>query len=444
MFVTNIKSDNAHEEVAFPFKLGLDLVGGSLLTYKADVSELQRQDIDGSITSLVENLEKRLNPFGTGDAKITPELVSVFGDGDTQNERRIIIELPGVSDPEEAKKVIGEIPVLEFKLAKDISRIALIEDERQKLEIAGLTGGDTSDINLELANESFYESTGLTGRYLKDAIFAFDSLTGQPLVSIRFDAEGSNLFADITRDNIGNILGVFLDGVPISEPVLQAEIRNGEAQISGSMSIEEAQNLARNLNYGALPVNIEPISTQSISASLGKNILDKGVEAGVIGLALVFIFMIIFYRFAGIIASASLFIYVLLLLSAFKLFGFVFTAAGIAGFIISVGMAVDANILIFERIKEELKDKNKTARLAVIDGFARAWMSIRDGNVSSILTAIILFYMTTSLVKGFALTFGIGVLFSMISAILITRIFLLALAPNRKNSKFAKLFFGIK
>lgn len=415
---------NAEDET-FPFKFGLDLVGGSHLVYKADISELESTEVDESMKALQTVLERRLNPFGTSEVQVRTEAASVFAEND-ENEHRVIIELPNVTDPQEAKDLIGLIPLLEFKLP-------ISEAEFNSL----LTQQDlTATTSLEsiFQEEDLYATTDLTGRYIEKATVGQDHISGEILVSLIFNNQGKDLFAEITRENIGQPLAIFLDGEIISAPVIRQEIFDGNAQITGGFTIEEAQELARNLNFGALPVPIELISTQSISESLGQNVLQAGITAAIFGVVCVMIFLIFIYRVAGVVASASLLIYIVVLLSIFKLFGFVFTAAGIAGFIISIGMAVDANVLIFERIREELSS-GKELRAAIIDGFARAWLAIRDSNLSSIITACILFYLTTSLVQGFALTFGFGVLVSMFTAISITRTQLLSIVPEDKQAK---------
>jgi len=386
--------------------LGLDLVGGSQLEYDADISELKISEVDGAMESLKETLSKRLNAFGTSEVSITIEKASIFAENNDK-KRRVVIQIPGISDIEEAKRLIGKIPLLEFKIN----------------------------------TPEGYKNTGLTGKHLKDANLSRDQL-GNPSVVIRFNPEGTKLFADLTAKNLGKQMGIFIDGEVISAPVLRASITDGVSEISGHFSLKEASDLTRNLKFGALPVPINLVSSNTVSASLGETVLNAGVKAALIGLALVSLFLILFYRVSGLVATLALISYSILTLSVFKFLGFVFTAAGIAGFVISIGMAVDANVLIFERIKEELK-AGKKMKEAILAGFERAWLSIRDGNMSSIITAIILFYMTTSLVQGFSLTFGFGVLISMFTAIVLTRTFLLAMVGSSNSNKNKKIFFGV-
>ena len=359
----------------FPFKFGLDLVGGSHLVYKADISELEPAEIPESMRALQNVLEKRLNPVGTSEVQVRTESASVFAEN-SENEQRVIIEIPNVTDPQEAKDLIGLIPLLEFKIQRPFD-----EAERILAE-AGLSATSTEAqiIASGIEQDALYANTDLTGRYVEKASVAQDQLSGETVVVINFSGDGKDIFAELTKENVGNVMAIVLDGEVISAPVIRSIIYDGNVQISGAFEIEEAQELARNLNYGALPIPIELISTQTISESLGADVLSSSIKATIFGILCVMVFLIAIYRISGVVASISLVIYVVTLLSLFKLFGFVFTAAGIAGFIISIGMAVDANILIFERVREELL-VGKQLRQAVIDGFARAWLSIRDSNL---------------------------------------------------------------
>ena len=259
------------------------------------------------------------------------------------------------------------------------------------------------------------------------------ALQTTPVVQVVFNSEGAKLFGDITTKNIGSELGIFLDGNLISAPVIQDAITDGKAIISGSFTAQSAKELATNLNLGALPVPIQLESTQSIGATLGAEATRAGLVAGTIGFLAVAVFMLLWYRLPGLISVVSLGIYVVLMLALFKLIPVVLTAAGIAGFILSVGLAVDANVLIAERMKEELA-AGKKAEQAIREGFARAWLAIRDSNIAHIIAAVILFWFSTSLIKGFALVFGLGVVISMLSAITISRTFLLALGLNTEST----------
>ncbi|MFH1366743.1 MAG: protein translocase subunit SecD [Patescibacteria group bacterium] len=286
-----------------------------------------------------------------------------------------------------------------------------------------------------------YVDTGLSGQQLKRAYVEFDNQTGVPTVGLEFNDEGKNLFADITERNIGKIVAIYLDGSPISLPTVNDKIADGRAVISGTFSLDEAKTLAQRLNSGALPVPITLISQQNIGATLGKISVQKSLFAGLIGLLAVAVFMIFFYRLPGLLSVLALLNYTLIVLAIFKLWPVTMTLAGVAGFILSIGIAVDANILIFERIKEELRS-GKPLDLAVEEGFKRAWLSIRDSNVSSIITCIILAWFGTSLIKGFAITLAIGILVSMFSAITVSRTFLRLIVGPRLSKHLA--WFGVK
>ena len=404
-------------EARFPFRLGLDLSGGTLLTYRADVSDVGQSEIGDAMSSLRDVIERRVNLFGVSEPLVQVEQSSGLSG---VNEHRLIVELPGVTNIEEAVAQLGETPLLEFKLLKP--------------EAITLGQEDLDALSLE-EFDALYEPTGLTGRFLDGAQLQFGQggsnigVANEPVIVLSFDGEGADLFETITTDNVGSVLAIFLDGIPLTQPVIQGPIPGGQAVITGTFTPEEARDLVRNLNFGALPVPIELEGTQTVGAALGGDILRGGVMAGLWGLGLVALFMIVWYRLPGLIAVVALGVYVTVVLSLFKLIPVTLTAAGIAGFILSIGMAVDANILIFERFKEERR-KGKEIHEAIKEGFARAWLSIRDGNLSTLITAVILFWFGTSVVEGFALTLGIGVLISMLTAISVTRSFLLALAPG--------------
>jgi preprotein translocase subunit SecD len=407
------------EGARFPFRFGLDLVGGTELVYRADTSKVT--DVPGAMQALKEVIERRVNIFGVSEPLVQTEQAGIIsGNAD----ERLIVELPGVKDIELAKKLIGETPILEFRL--------------EKPDAEEFVSNRASGTPIML--DDIFSPAELTGRYLSHASVIFDPNTGVPLVGLEFTSEGADLFAKITRENIGKPLAVILDGSVLSSPVIQSEITGGQAQITGNFTPEEARELVRNLNYGALPVPITLVTSQTIGASLGDVALDSGVHAGVIGFIALVIFLIIWYRLPGLIASIALVSYIILSLAIFKLIPVTLSAAGLAGFILSIGMAVDANVLIFERTKEELK-KGKSIAKALHEGFRRAWLSIRDSNISSIITALVLFWLGTSAVKGFALTLGLGVLVSMFTAITVSRTFLFAIAP-KSESKLKRFLFS--
>ncbi len=414
-------SDTSSRLSKYSFKYGLDLNGGTALTYRADTSKIA-SDIDEAMSSLRDVIERRVNLFGVSEPSVRVENPGIVSGNP---EYRLLVELPGVTDIEQAISLIGKTPELDFRLVRPEAK-NFTEEELQNKTI-----------------EEIFVETGLDGRYLDRAQLQFTpsgtgQLAGEPIVAITLNNEGRDLFAKITKENLGEILAIFLDGQMISSPIINDEITDGRAIISGGFSPDEARTLVRDLNYGALPVPVELISTQTIGASLGEDAKTSGVRAGLIGISLVFLFMVLWYRLPGFVAGLALVCYVILSLAIFKLIPVTLTAAGIAGFVLSIGMAVDANVLIFERVKEELK-KGKSIYDALHEGFSRAWLSIRDSNISSIITAIILFWVGTSSVKGFALTLGIGVTVSMFTAIVVSRTFLFAIAPKNDSNRPSRL-----
>ncbi|HRY62528.1 MAG TPA: protein translocase subunit SecD [Candidatus Paceibacterota bacterium] len=427
----------------YPFKLGLDLRGGVHLIYKADISKLaESTDVSSAMSALKDVIERRVNIFGVSEPVIQVEEKSALGGG---KEYRLIVELPGITDVAEAIKMIGATPLLDFKTERPAAERDAILAEVKKFEAAQAkvkeTGQfDLTGINMELAvKDPYYVDSELNGRHLKSAELQFQQNSLFPTVGIEFNAEGEALFAKLTKENVGKTIAIYLDGQPISAPVVKEEIKSGKAEISGNFTREEAKTLVGRLNSGALPVPIELLSTQNISAPLGNKLLNDDLRAGIWGTLAVAVFLILWYRLPGLIAVVSLAIYIIFTLTVFKLFGVTMTAAGIAGVIMSIGMATDANILIFERTKEELK-KGRTVSDAVKEGFDRAWTSIRDSNISSMITAAILFWLGTSLIRGFALTFGLGVLISMFTAITVTRTFLYSF--RIKDSKLTRFLFS--
>ncbi len=413
-----------------PFKLGLDLAGGSHLVYQADVSKVDASEVPALMNVLRDVIERRVNVFGVSEPIVQVESSSVVSG---ENNQRLVVELPGVTDVSMAVAEIGKTPLLEFKLLDQ----AAMETALVSIEGASGTEAMASTSFNQLAEEAYID-TGLTGRYLQSASLQFAGgsgaqLSNEPIVSITFNDEGAALFEKITTEHTGQSLAIFLDGELLSAPRINERIVGGSAVISGSFTPDEARELAQNLNFGALPVPITLVSTQTIGASLGDDVLQKGIQAGVIGLSLVVLFMVLWYRLPGFVACVALLSYVVLMMALFMLIPVTLTAAGLAGFILSIGMAVDANVLVFERMKEEYRDGNNSLEAARI-GFSRAWSAIRDSNVTSLLSAIILFWFGTSIVKGFALVFGVGVVVSMLSALLVTRTLLLAMPVRERNS----------
>ena len=285
-----------------------------------------------------------------------------------------------------------------------------------------------------------WKETGLTGQQFKHASVDYDQSLNFS-VNIQFNDEGKDLFGDITTRNLGKPVAIFLDNQPISTPVVQSAITDGEAVITGNFNQESAQTLAMNLNTGAIPAPVILIGQSNIGATLGQNALAQGIKAGIIGLIILGLFIIAYYRLPGFVANLALLMYAVIIIAAFKLLGVTLTLAGIAGVILSIGMAVDANVLIFERFKEELKT-GKSLNNAIEVGFKRAWTSIRDSNISSLITCAILFTFGTGIIKGFAVTLGIGILISMFTAINVTKLLLFIFATPALASKV--YLWGVK
>lgn len=367
-----------------PWRLGLDLVGGSYLVYEVDMSEVAGADRDSVMSGLRDVIEKRVNLFGVSEPRVT---ASKSGEN-----YRLNVELAGIKDISQAIQQIGATPFLYFAEVE-------FADKEQK--------------------EPKFLKTELSGRYIKGAQVAFDQIN-LPIVSLEFNSEGAEIFEKITARSVGKYLAIFLDDSLIEMARVSEAISGGRAQITGLQDPKATKQLVERLNAGALPAPIKLMNQQTVSATLGQDSLQKTIWAGIWGTLAVMIFMLVYYRGLGFFACLALLIYIVLSLSFFKLFGVTMTLAGIAGFILTIGMAVDANILIFERTKEEMKNGLRKAQ-ALNEGFRRAWTSIRDSNSSTILTALILYYFTSSFVKGFALTLLIGVLISMFTAITVTR-----------------------
>lgn len=382
-------------EKYMPWRLGLDLVGGSHLVYEVDMSKVSDSERNSVISGLRDVIEKRVNLYGVSE----PQVFSAQ-EGDSY---KLIVELAGIKDISKAVEEIGATPLLDFREVQEIE----INKEKQQV----------------------YVPTNLNGRYIAGAQLNFDQRTNEPQIDIQFNNEGAKIFEELTARNINKPIGIFLDNNLIEAPVVREKISGGRAQITGKFTIDEAQKLIERFNAGALPAPINLVSQQLIGASLGQQSLKTAIYAGILGTLLVIIFMCLYYRLYGVFASIALLIYIVLSLAVFKAVSITMTLAGIAGFILSIGMAVDANVLIFERTKEEFK-RGLSKISAIEEGFKRAWPSIRDSNISTIITSIILYYFTTGFVKGFALTLGLGVVISMFSAITITRTLLRAFTKS--------------
>ncbi len=410
-----------------PFKLGLDLQGGTHLVYQADLSEIESGNQNQAMEGVRDVIERRINLYGVAEP-----VVQINKSG---SNYRLIVELAGIRNVAQAIEMIGQTPSLDFRERKseeETERIIALQEEAEKK----MNNGEelNSEEQTILFEDPYYQRTELTGRFLEDAQIQFDQNTYQPSVSLQFNSEGSKIFEELTKKNVGKQIAIYLDQSPISAPTVQEVIAGGKAQISGNFSLDEAKELVQRLNAGALPVPIELINQQTVGASLGKASLDQSLKAAFWGFLIILIFIIFFYRLPGLMSAFALLIYIVILLAIFKIIPVTLTLSGIAGFILSVGMAIDANILIFERLKEEIQ-KGKSLGGSVEEGFNRAWPAIRDGSLSTIITCIILFIFATSLIKGFALTLGIGVLLSMFSALIITKNFLRIVVKNKEEFK---------
>lgn len=376
----------------YTFSEGLDLQGGVHLKYTMDLSQVPTEDRDEAIRGVKNVMENRINPLG-----VTEPVIQTSRIGD---EAALIIELPGQEDTESAISTIGKTAKLTFR---------------------------------EQDAEGNYKETSLTGGDLKPngSAVVFDQTTRAPIISLKFTDEGTKKFAEITQRNLQRPLAIYLDEEAIQIATVESVISNGDAQISGGFTLPEAQETVRLLNAGALPVPLELKEQRKIGATLGEESIQRSLVAGGIGLLLVAAFMILYYRFLGVVAVVSLLLYTVFSLALFKLIPVTLTLAGITGFILSIGMAVDANILIFERLKEEMAE-GKSLRNAIKDGFDRAWSSIRDSNASSIITALILYnFGASSLIKGFSLTLILGILVSLFTAITVSRTLLYLVLGTR-------------
>lgn len=530
-----------------PFRLGLDLQGGSQLVYEADVASLSDSEKDTALEGVREVIERRINIFGVSEPVVQVNKTMA-------GNYRIIAELAGIKDVKEAIKMIGETPLLEFRergeatsttavAAVDTKKLdelnKAVNDQAKKVLDQAVKGGDfvalakannpaksvgagedaltigaendgdlgwvTEDVNPDLVKpvknlakgqvfknvittktsyhvvkledkrlrsdkktmeyhlidisfpiktasdlvttntdniDGNWKNTQLTGKHLKRAVVNFNPNDGSPEVSLEFNDEGAKLFEEITARNIGKELAIFLDGYPISVPTVNEKITGGKASVSGTFTAQEAKLLAQRLNTGALPVPISLVSQQNVGATLGQQSVSDSIFAGLIALAMVALFMIFFYRLPGLLSVFALLIYGFISLAIFKLWPVTMTLSGIAGFILSIGMAVDANILIFERLKEELRN-GKDLGKAIEDGFGRAWPSIRDSNLTTMIVCFVLIEFSTSVIKGFAVTLLLGVIISMFTAIFVTRNFL-KLMSNKWLTKYHWLITSVK
>jgi preprotein translocase subunit SecD len=378
------------------FKLGLDLQGGTHLVLQGDMSRVPETDRESAIKGVQQVIERRINAYGVAEP-----IVQVRGND------RVIVELPGVKDTEEAKRLIGKTAQLDFR------------------EI-----GPDGEWKVATANGPEGPETPLTGKYFKKAEVGFEPRSNVPIILFEFNDDGARMFADVSTRLVGRPLGIFLDGQELTAPVVREPITGGRGQITGRFTLPEARTLVIQFNAGALPVPVSIEQERTVDATLGSDSIRKSMIAGQVALVVVALFMVLYYRLPGALAGVALLVYTLVVLAIFKLVPVTLTLAGIAAFILSVGMAVDANILIFERMREELRT-GRPLGSAIDAGFGRAWTSIRDSNISTLMTCGILYLFGqnfgASLIMGFALTLGLGVVVSMFSAIFVTRTLLHAI-----------------
>lgn len=418
-------------------RLGLDLQGGTHLVYLADFSSLEPGTEAEAIDGAVAVIEKRVNALG-----VSEPVIQQLG------EDRITVELAGISEIEKAKKLIGQTALLEF--GELIEGGEAITEPGETGEL--IEGGDGAKWVNELGRwkpttaEINGEELELSSRYFKENTYVSQDNFGQVVLAFEWDETGSQMFEDITTRLLKQQLGIFLgdeslrgdDGIPIA-PVIQSVI--SDKGIIEGLSLAEALELSKLLNAGRIPVPLTPIYEQTVSPILGSDFIDMSLRAGLIGLILVLVFMMVYYRLPGALASATLMFYAFSVLAIFKLIPVTLTLAGIGGFVLSIGMAVDANILIFERMKEELR-LGRTLGAAIESGFKRAWPAIRDSNITTFIVCAILYWLGSSIiasapVMGFAATLAIGVAVSMFSAFIVTRTFLRIFAGTRLAQKTA-------
>lgn len=383
----------------YSFKQGLDIQGGMQITLEADMSQIPEADRQTALDSAREVILRRVDMYGIAEPVVQTSI--------SNGSYRLIVELPGVTNTAEALQLVGQTAQLDFQLLT--------------ITQPNPTASDSAMLPYMMM------PTGLSGKMLKRSAVQFDPKTGEPMVSLEFNDEGTKLFADITEKNTGQMLAIVLDNSILMAPKISGPIYGGQAVINGLGGVEEAKQLSIQLNAGALPVPISVIEQRSIGPTLGAASVKESVFAGLIGLALVMLFMILYYGQAGILASIALFIYAVLTIALYKLMGVTLTLPGIAGLILSIGMAVDANILIFERIKEETR-LGKPFDRALELGFGRAWDSIKDANFVTIMTSLVLinplnfsFLNTSGLVRGFGITLLIGVVLGLFTGVVVTR-----------------------
>ncbi|MFA5858390.1 MAG: protein translocase subunit SecD [Elusimicrobiota bacterium] len=410
--------------------LGLDLRGGSHLILELDESKLEKKEkLTDAIERAIEIIRNRVDQFGVREPLIV-----------RQGEKWIVVQLPGLKDPEAAKSLIGKTALLEFRLVNDTGAIQKIDDKRRELNLLWdeiYISSTTQQLRKEFLpvfptgyvlmagkNEQYYlvkSSPELTGAYLVDAKVEFGGEYNLPIVNIEFNRDGAKLFSATTGLNINRNLAIVLDNIVQSAPVIRSKIPDGRAIIEGNFTLDEAKNLSIILRAGALPAPVYIVEERTVGPSLGQDSIKWGTYAALLGFILILIFMGVYYQFSGMIANIALILNLLMLMGIMAYFHFTLTLPGIAGVILSIGMAVDANVLIFERIREELRN-GKTIRVAIDQGYGKAFWTIFDSNLTTLAAAIFLFQFGTGPIKGFAVTLTIGIMISMFTAIVVTKV----------------------
>ncbi|HYD35423.1 MAG TPA: protein translocase subunit SecD [Vitreimonas sp.] len=382
----------------FELKQGLDIQGGMQVVLQADMSQIPVTERTKALEAARAIMLRRVDLFGVNEPVVQTSQVD--------DQYRLIVELAGVEDPNQALQLVGTTAELDFRLEASTSSEATAS---------------------AIAYLSSFQTSGLTGKELKSAEVQFDPQTNEPVIALSFNDQGRELFAEITKANVGKVLAIFIDGFPVAMPVINTPILDGQAIMTGGFGLEDAKQLAIQLQAGALPVPVEVLEQRTIGASLGQESVQRSIRAGAIGIGLVMLFMILYYGWQGFLASLALCVYAVLTIAIYKILGVTLTLPGIAGLLLSIGMAVDSNILIFERMKEELR-MGRSFERAMELGFGRAWDSIKDANLATIMTAMILinpldlqFLNTSGLVRGFGITLLIGVLVSLFTGIVVTR-----------------------
>lgn len=394
-----------------PLKKGLDIAGGVQLLLEADMSKITATDRLDALAAAVEVVRNRIDAYGVSEPVIQ---TAINGE-----QYRIIVELPGVDNADQALSLIGKTALMDFRL-QDATKAAQLAKNNEATN-------DAEYINQYMAYLDSFTKTDLTGSMLKKASATYNQQTGQPVIGLEFTEEGREIFARLTKENIGGVLGIFIDDMPVTAPKIESAIVDGNAIISGQFTRKSSQELAIQLNSGALPVPLSVLQQKEVGASLGADSINESMTAGIIGLILVCLFMVFNYGKKGIIADIGLVIYAILTIALYKIFGITLTLPGLAALLLSIGMAVDANILIFSRLQEELllgKSLNRARELA----FGRAWDSIRDANAITIAIAIILinpfnfnFLNSSGMIRGFGITLLLGVITGLFTGIFVSR-----------------------